>query len=166
MPRNQSDDLRELSRTLRQQVDGKERLKAMRAELKTAAAPMVPAVRSAIRAIPNTSNAQRSRAGRRRPGMRTALARAVTLQIRMSGRRAGVSIYMNPRRMADGTKSLPGYFEATPKYTRFRHPVFGNDAWVAQRPQPYFTRTVKAADKQMTRAVDAIIERIRREVEG
>ncbi|MFI0481743.1 hypothetical protein [Actinomadura sp. 9N215] len=138
----------------------------MRAELKTAAAPMVPAVRGAIRAIPNSSNAQRSRAGRRRPGMRTALARAVTVQVRTGGRRAGVSLFMNPRRMADGTKALPAYFEATPGYTRFRHPVFGTDTWVTQRPHPYFTRTVNAADKRLLRATDEIIARIKREVEG
>lgn len=166
MPANAADDLRDLSRMLRRQADGKERLKAMRTELRTAAAPLVPAVRSAIRAIPNSSNAQRSRAGRRRPGMRDALARAVALQVRTGGRRAGVSIYMNPRRMADGTKSLPGYFEATPRYTRFRHPVFGTDTWVTQRPHPYFTRTVKAADKRLLRATNEIIERIKREVEG
>ncbi|MBT2213458.1 hypothetical protein [Actinomadura sp. NEAU-AAG7] len=162
----QADDLRALSRLLRRQADGKDRLKAMRAELRTAAAPMVPAVRSAIRAIPNSSTTQRSRAGRRRPTMRASLARAVTLQVRTGGKRAGVALFMNPRKMPDGLKAMPAYFEGTPGYQRFRHPVFGADVWVTQRPHPYFTRTVRSADRQLTRVVDEIIERIRREVEG
>jgi hypothetical protein len=94
------------------------------------------------------------------------MARSVTVKVRTSGKRAGVALFMNPRRMADGTKSLPAYFEATPRYERLRHPVFGTDVWVTQRPHPYFTRTVRAADRQLLRAADAIIDRTRKEVEG
>lgn len=150
-----ADKLRELARDLRREADGKERAKELRRELREIAKPFVPELRAAILRIPSKGQS----AKRGRPSLRRAAARSVTLQVRTGGKRAGVSIFMNPRKMPDGMKALPMYLEATPGYARWRHPTFGNrDAMVTQRPHPYFTKTVSAAGRMASRSADRIVE--------
>lgn len=160
-----SAQLRMLSRDLRRIAGGKERAKVLRKELREIAKPIVPLVRAAIRAIP--SKGQSAARRRPKPSLRRLLARSVTLQVRPTGRRAGVSVFMNPRRMPDGTKSLASYFEGTPRYSRLRHPVMGNrQVWVNQRAHPYFSRTVGASQAQAKAAMDRVVEATIREVES
>lgn len=155
--------LRELARQLRRQADGKERLKQYRAELRAPAKAIQKDVRAGIRRIP--SKGQSARAGR--TPLRRLLSRSVTVQVRTSGRRAGVFVFMSPRKMPDGMKALPAYFEATPGYTRLRHPVWGNrDAWVRQYPHTYFTRATSAAQREAERAANRVIDRMARELES
>lgn len=157
MPRSGTDGaekLRSLSKDLRRQADGKDRAKVLRRELREVAKPFVPKLRSAIRALPSHGESAR----RGRMSLRAQLARSVTLQIRTSGRRAGVSVFMNPRKMPTGMKALPMYMEATPGYTRWRHPDFGHDPWMTQRPHPYFTRATGSVDQMVGRAANRVVE--------
>lgn len=157
--------LTELHRALRRQADGKERVKDLRKQLTAAAKPLVPAIRGNIRSMP--SHGENRRRGKKT--LRSRLSRAVTLQVKFRGERAGVFVFMNPRKMPDHQKSLPGYFEVLPGKSRFRHPVFGNqDKWVQQFPpmRGYFTRSLDGVEARVQRNVEAVIERMAREIEG
>jgi hypothetical protein len=156
-----AEKLRALSKDLRRQADGKERAKLLRRELRDVAKPYVPQLRSAIHALPSHGESAR----RGRMSLRAQLARSVTLQVRTSGRRAGVSIFMSPRKMPSGMKALPMYMEATPGYTRWQHPVYGHDAWVTQRPHPYFTRTTQSVDRMVGRAANRVVEATAKDLE-
>jgi hypothetical protein len=160
-----AEDLRRLSRDLRAQADGKERMKQLRKELRGVAKPLVPAIRGAINRLPSKGESRR----RGRRPLRKEMARAVTLQVRTSGRQAGGAVFMNPKRMPDGKKSLPGYFERIPGKTRLRHPVFGDrENWVQNQNVPaggYFTRTVRPVERQAVERAQEVIERMAGEIE-
>jgi len=124
---------------------------------------MVPAIRAQIRGMPSRGENRR----RGKPSTRTQLARAVTLQVRPSSRTASVTVFMNPRKMPDGKRSLPSYFEVRPGYTRLRHPVFGRDPWITQQVPPagYFTRTIGPIEERTLRAVREVVDRMARQIE-
>jgi hypothetical protein len=158
-----AEELRDLSRALRKQADGKERTKELRQGLRDVGRPMVPAIRAKIRGLPSKGESRR----RGRKSLRAEMARSVTLQVRTSGRSAGVSVFMSPKKMSDGRKALPAYFEQTPGHTRLRHPVFGTDTWVTQGVPAagYFTYTIRPAEQQAVRAARAVIDRTARQIE-
>lgn len=158
-----ADQLRAVARQLRRQAGSKTRMKQFRAELRAPAKQVQKEVRAGIRAIP--SKGQSRRAGSR--SLRADLAKSVSIQVRTSGRKAGVYVFMNPRKMPDRKKALPAYFEGTPRYARLRHPVFGNrEKWVTQRPHPYFTRATASAQAMAARAAEKVVDRLARELEG
>jgi hypothetical protein len=160
-----SQQLAALTRTLRQTAEGKELLKQLRKDLRRQAQPMVPAVRSSIRGLPSRGESRR----RGRKSLRAEMARAVTLQVKTSGRGAGISVFMSPKKMPDGKKGLPGYFERIPGKERLRHPVFGNrEVWVqAQNVPPggYFTRTVRPAEARVRAAIETTVNDLVRRIE-
>lgn len=159
-----ADQLRQLSRDLRRHENGRELAKRLRRELRETAKPLVPAIRQNIRSLPSQNQNRR----RGRPSTRAQLARAVTLQVRTSGDRAGVSVFMSPRKMPDGKKGLPGYFERVPGKTRLRHPTFGNrEAWVTQLVpiQGYFSRTTRDVEDDARRRAGQVVDDLAREIE-
>lgn len=151
-----SRDLVRIARELRH-VDDKELTRRFRRELRAAAKPLVPAVRQAIRRIPSTRPYQ---AG----GLRGRLSKAVKLEVKTSGRQAGVVIRVDGRKMPSHEKALQSYLEGTKP--RWRHPVFGRrTAWVQQPPKPYFYRTVTAAAGPRARAaVGRVLDQISRDI--
>lgn len=156
--------LTELHTALRRQADGKQRVKDLRKALNQAAKPLVPAIRSNIRSMPSQGESRR----RGRKTLRSRLSRSVTTQVKFRGRGAGVFVYMNPRKMPDRQKGLPGYFEMLPGKSRLRHPVFGNtDVWVTQYvpPEGYFTRALDGTERRVARNVERVIEETKRDVE-
>lgn len=156
--------LTELHRQLRQQEDGKKRVKELRKALTKAARPLVPVIRSNIKSMPSQGESRR----RGRRPLRTRLSRSLTTQIKFRGRGAGVFVYMNPRKMPDGQKGLPGYFEMLPGKSVLRHKVFGNEeVWVNQYvpPRGYFTRALDGVERQVTRDVQRVIENVASEFE-
>lgn len=161
------EQLRQLARELRRLEDGRDRVAQLRRNLKAAAQPLVPAIKAAARSLP--SQGQNRARGRR--STRAQLASSVTLQVRTSGRLAGVSVFMNPRKMPDGKKSLPMYFERTPGYLVLRHPTFGRRDgprdWQNQIPatQGYFSRAITGVDERAERACRAVMEQTARELE-
>lgn len=157
--------LRALSRDLRSAADGKARRKTTMRELKGALNPLVADVRGAIMRIP--SRGESARRGRR--PLRAELSRSVSKQVRLSGRKAGVSVFMNPRKMPHGKKAIPQYMEAVPGYTRWRHPVYGprgSEPYVSQSAHPYFSHILPAAQARGRAAVARIVERTARDLEG
>lgn len=124
--------LRTVARRLREA--DKVQAAEFRRNLRAAAAPMVPAVRAAIAALP--SKQEGPRAGE----LRAAMSKATKLYIRTSGRLTGVVVMVDGSKMPSGQRSLPAYEEGTKP--RWRHPTFGHDPWKDQVPHPYFYRTV------------------------
>ena len=157
-------ELRELSRALRRHADGKALTKRLRTEMRGVAKPLVPAIRRNIKSMPSKGESRRR--GRRK--LRTELSRSLTLQVRTSGRSAGVAVFMSPKKMPDGKKALPSYLERRPGYMRLRHPVFGDpDLWVQQRVPPagYFTRAVGPAERNAQQRIRAVVDAIANEIE-
>lgn len=147
-------DLREVSLKLRRVNDAALK-RRFRTELRAAAAPFVPAVRSSIASIPVK--------GTRSTGLRGRLAKAVTLRVRTSGRNAQVSILMSTARMPDGQRALPACMEGTK--SPWRHPVFGDDdKWVTQESHPYFFPVVRPMGAAARLAVNRVVNQITREI--
>lgn len=152
--------LREVTRSLRGLEDGKELRKQLRKNITAAAKPTVPAIRSKVRALPSKNESQREG-----PGLRASIAKATRLQVQMSGRYAGVTIRVDPKKMPAGMHNLPGYLEGAPPFQRWRRPVYGNrNAYVTQRPHPYFYRIAEAAQPHIKAAVADAVETIRRQI--
>ena len=155
--------LRTLAREFRGQGDGKELRKRLRKELKGTGTRIVKAEKHAVRALP--SKGQSARRGR--PSLRATTARATQLRIRTSGPRAGVTVWVNPKRMGPGRANLPAYMEGVRPFQRWRHPVFGDaDTWVTQRPRPWFYRTAARYEDDAQRGAARVIDSIAREIES
>ncbi len=148
-------DLAKISRDLRRVSDGKVLRKELAKELRKSAAPMVPAVRSSIKAIPTK--------GTDSSGLRGRMAKATRLKVKLTGPHAQVSVLVDPRKMPDGEKGLPAHMEGSGK--RWRHPVFGHDdRWVTQKPHPYFYKVVvplgRESKRGVAKALDAVTKQI------
>ncbi|GAA1065200.1 hypothetical protein [Streptomyces asiaticus] len=149
-----SDDLRRVARELRR-MDNPEIKKRFRKELRAAARPLVPKVRESIRSIP-------SGRGYSPDGLRGALSKAVRLEVKTTGRQAGVAIRVDGRKMPSHMKSLPSMVEGK---KRWRHPVFGNrDVWVTQTKEPYFYSALRVAGPASRRAVSRVLDGITRDI--
>jgi hypothetical protein len=149
-----SGDLQRVARELRR-MDDAELKKRFRKELRAAAAPLVPKVRAAIRAVPSTR-------GYSPAGLRGALSQATRLELKTAGRQAGVAIRVDGRKMPSHMKSLPAMLEGK---KGFRHPVFGNrDVWVNQTPHPYFYTALRVAGPASRRAVSRVLDGISRDI--
>lgn len=158
-----SGDLRRISRELRR-MDDKELKKRFRKELRKAAAPLVPKVRASIRSIP-------AKRGYSAAGLRGRMSRATRLEVKTTGRNAGVAIRVDGRKMPSGQKRLPALMEGEGVQrgrrvdTRWRHPVFGNrEVWVQQDSHPYFFPVVGMAGPASRRAVTKVLDGISRDI--
>lgn len=145
-------DLRKVSRELRRMNDA-ELKKRFRSELRKAAAPMVPAVRASIAAIPAK--------GPRSTGLRQRLQRATRLSVKTVGRGASVQVLVDSKRMPDGEKALPKDMEGL---QRWRHPTFGHEPWKTQEPHPYFFRVVRPLGASSRVAVGRVVSSISRDI--
>lgn len=149
-------DLRRISKELRRVGDGKEIKKRFSKELRVVAKPLVPVVRRSIRDIPSTRAYSAA-------GLRGRLSRATKLEVKTSGRSAGVAIRVSGRKMPEGQGRLPAYVEGTRK--RWRHPVFGNREVYAQQPaQPYFFKAVRVAGPRSRAAISKVIDGISKDI--
>jgi hypothetical protein len=136
-------------------MDDRELKKRFRKELTLAAGPVVPAVRSAIAAIPVTGTGGST-------GLRGRLQKATRLQVRTVGRQAGVRVLVDPKRMPDGQKSLPALMEGLRPW---RKPVFGNrDVWVTQPFHRYFFPTVRVLGIRGRIAMAKVVSGITRDI--
>lgn len=147
-------DLARISRELRRMND-RELKRRFRRELRAAAAPMVPAVRASIAAIPVKGTSGST-------GLRKRLQRATRLAVRTTGRSAMVRILVDPKRLPSGQKALAEEMEGT---KRWRHPVFGDrGVWVTQQSHPYFFRVVRPLGLRSRVAVNRVLDGITRDI--
>lgn len=154
-------DLKAVAKALKQHEDGKEIRKNLGRELRAVARPLVPKVRQAWLSAPSTQGP-----GRGAPDLRQLLAKATGVQVRFTGREAGVRIRTDGRKMPSGMRALPGYVEGI-RRRPWRHPVFGNrDVWVQQPAWPRFFEAVRpdeaAAREACEQAVARVYEQIAR----
>jgi hypothetical protein len=147
-------DLATISRELRKMND-KEVLRRFRTDLRTAAAPLVPAVRASIRTIPS-SRAYSAK------GLRGQMARATNIQVKTVGKQASVIIRVDGRKMPARAKALQSYMEGVKP--RWRHPVFGHDVWVQQPPHPFFFTVMAAAGPRARVAVNRVLNQISKDI--
>ncbi|MET7479531.1 hypothetical protein ABZT17_34930 [Streptomyces sp. NPDC005648] len=148
-------DLKRISAELRSM--GNKRLqREFSKELRSAAKPMVPAVRQAIRQIP-------SQRGYTADGLRGRMSKAVKLEVRPTGKLAGVRIRVDGRKMPSHEKALQSYMEGLKK--PWRHPVFGNrEVWVKQDPSPYFYKTVRPLGLRTRSNVNKAMDRVAKQI--
>lgn len=156
-------ELRHIARELRA-MKQPEVTKRFRRELRATAQPLVPAVRASIRGLPSSRPYSTD-------GLRGRLSRAVRIEVRTTGRQAGVTIRVDGRKMPNKQKRLPALMEGEGVRrgrrvdTRWRHPVFGNpDVWVQQQPHPYFFRLMRVLGPRSRVAVARVLNQITREI--
>ena len=148
-------DLKRIAPELRR-MDNKQLKSEFGRELRAAAKPMVPAVKAAIREIPSKRPYTAS-------GLRGRMTRAVKLEVRTTGRDAGVRIRVDGRKMPSGDKNLQSYMEGVKK--PWRHPVYGNrEVWVKQQPKPYFFKTVDRIGTSARRDVNKAMDRVAKKI--
>jgi len=156
-------DLKRLAADLRRVGDGRALRRQLTRGIRDAVKPAVPAVRAAYLATPTGG----ARGGRRRTlttkkrtrtvrmGLRRSLARAVTVQVRTTGRQAGVTIRVAGKKMPDGMGRLPKLWEGNAP--RWRHPLFGDREWWYQQPaKPTFNRVVPMFAPQVRAAIQRV----------
>lgn len=150
------DDLRRISRELRK-MDDKELKKRLSKELRAAAKPLVPLVRTAIRAIPSSRAYSAD-------GLRGQMSKAVKTEVKTSGKQAGVNIRVDGRKMQNKKGALPAYMEGSKK--PWRHPVYGNTSvWAVQPSKPYFYKTLRPkAGPLARRAVNRVLDGVSKDI--
>jgi hypothetical protein len=156
-------ELRTVARELRR-MDDREITGRFRRDLRAAAAPLVPAVRSSVMSTPSKGPPPRGR-----PGLRRSIAKAVKLRVRSGGRLASVAILVDGRKMPPREGALPAYMEGTKP--RWRHPVYQSEhnpdpPWVQQPPKPYFYRVVRPLGFKSRIAIGKVLDGITRDITG
>lgn len=148
-------DLAQITRELRK-MDDKELLKRFRKELRSAARPLVPAVRASIRAIPSSRRYTAA-------GLRGQLSKATTLEVKTGGKQAAVILRVDGRKMRSHSKAVQAYMEGTKP--RWRHPVFGNrEVWVQQPASPYFYKVMRTAGTKARSAVGRVLDQVSKDI--
>jgi hypothetical protein len=146
-------DLKRLSRALGKTAEGRQLRRELTRGFRDVLRPYVPRERAAYLAAPSQ---ERRPARWRGVPLRVLLAKSVRIEVRTTGRLAGARIRADGRRMPDGFKALPAYWEGTKP--RWRHPVFGDrDTWVDQRPHPLFYRTLRPTEHAARQQVGVIL---------
>lgn len=159
-----TNDLREVAKELRTIADGKALRKELTGGIRDVLRPVARQAQAAFRALPDgPTRKTRARAGLGE--LTTLLAKATRLEVRTSGKLAGVRVRVDGRRMPSGMKALPGYAEG--ERARWRHPVFGDrETWATQQAFPTFYRTVEPHRDEVSRAIDRVLEDVKRKIEA
>jgi hypothetical protein len=149
-------DLRAVNRALGQAANGKELKKELRGRLREVGRPLAAKVKTAWLSAPSGRGKPRRRGG----SLRSSFARATRLEVRLTGKEAGVRVRTDGRKMPDGMKSLPGYAEGV-RRRPWRHPVYGDrDTWVTQQPFPRFYQAAQPNEHQARRACEEAVEAV------
>jgi hypothetical protein len=146
-------DLRRQVRALSREADGKELRRDLVSALKTAVEPFAQQARGSILSM--------SSQGFSSPSLRTAVASAVKVEVRLGGSRAGVFVVAGKAGMPRGFRNAPKRLNSR----GWRRQVFGSGEWVNQVGKPgWFDDTMKRADKAAERAaknaMDNVADRI------
>lgn len=156
--------LRAIGREFRQ-MDNAKLTGIFKKALEDAARPYPERVAAAARAIP-VKDAEGG------TGLRERIARCATSTSWTTGREAGVSVWMDTRRMEPDYRTLPLYMEGVvgPRgrdYRRWRHPVYGNrEVWRSQAAHPYFGKAVEGLGRDAGEKMRAALEDVIRQVNG
>lgn len=154
-------DLRRLARDLKQASNGKQLRQEFTRAVRDALRPVVAEAKAAYLAAPSQGHASASRQRQGVGDLRLELAKATGMQVRTSGKQAGVRVAVAGKKMPTGRRGVPRYWEGTSRRP-WRHPVFGDRAtWVAQ---PRMPRVFYPAVERHRAAVNAAVDRAADEV--
>jgi hypothetical protein len=114
----------------------------LRRSMRTAAGPVVAAVRASILSMPSHHDGS----------LRAGTARTVSSSVGLTRTGARLDIVSAGRKMPAGEDRLPGFLDSAKGWS---HPVFGNrDVWVRQHGKPaWFERPPAVAAPALRRAV-------------
>lgn len=138
-------NLRQISRALRAEEDGKELRKELTRNMREALKPGAAQAKSAIMSMASTTPHDG-------PALKTSIARKIRPEVRISGKFPGAKI------KAFKTKNLRGFPNAPKRTNRasgWRHPVYGNrEVWVQQHGKTkWFDRAFEGQDAHYKRQV-------------
>lgn len=169
-----------IARNLRN-MDDRQVAAIFKRHLEEAAKPFPARVRQAVYAIPVKDHADKPWQ-RAHSGLRARIAQCVSLTSwdddRVFGHRAaGVSVWVDVRKMIPDYKTLPLYMEGVHEnrlhsYTRWRHPVYGpslrnpEPGWSQQESHPYFRPAVEPLGRAAKEAMNAALDDITRQING
>ena len=157
-----TEELLRLANDLRREADSRERIEELSYQLRRKAQPLARRAKSAALALP--SRGQTAREGRR--SLRADLAKSVSVTVITKGDRAGVRVFLSPKKMRSGEKTLPKYAEGLPGWGRWRSPLFGNyDKWYTHKSMPFFNKSMVGAEKDVVEAANEVIDRVERDLE-
>jgi len=164
LERKSQEELEEIQRILTKYGRLPEWQAIIKRELSKIEGPAMAAVQAKIRAIPSKVRRRGERGGR---SLRREMIEALRFNVDTSKEYTGAFIFMDARRMPSGRENLPAYMEGVRYYTRWRHPVFGNEEhWVTQPRHPYFYRTLRPFEVQTAKAAEAAIQAIRKDLQA
>lgn len=158
--RDGSDDLRRVARQLRAAGNGKALRRDMTKGLRQGAKPAVAAVKAAALDLPD-------KAGNASPGLRRQMAAATGVQVRTTGRQAGVRVRISRQRMGDKAS-----LAKVTNVGRWRHPVYADKSkprsewtWVPQTSRPrWFDRASASAAGPVRRELKRVLDDIERKL--
>jgi hypothetical protein len=157
-------DLKRLAKDFRQASNGKELRKEFTTQVRAVLRPVVDEVKGAYRAGPSQGHEGWGGVRKREPGLRTMLAKVTQMQVRTSGKQAGVRLRVSGKRMPSGYRGLPKAVEGQGR--PWRHPVFGDrTTWVQQPSRPEFYPVVERHVDDVARAVEAARDEVARKLE-
>jgi len=138
-------NLRAIARALRAEEDGKELRKELTRNMREALKPGAAQAKSAIMSMSSVTPHDG-------PALKTAIARKIRPEVRISGKFPGAKI------KAFKTKTLRGFPNAPKRTNRasgWRHPVYGNrEVWVQQHGKTkWFDRAFEGQDAHYKRQV-------------
>ncbi|MFF0510955.1 hypothetical protein [Streptomyces sp. NPDC004250] len=138
-------NLRNISRALRAEEDGKELRKELTRNMREALKPGAAQAKSAIMSMASTTPHDG-------PALKTSIARKIRPEVRISGKFPGAKI------KAFKTKNLRNFPNAPKRTNRasgWRHPVYGNrEVWVQQTGKAdWFDRAFEGQDAHYKRQV-------------
>lgn len=153
--------LRDLAKDLKDAGRGELRKKLLK-ELRAAGQPVVKDVRRAVLATPSKGSRGGKTSHQEGKGLRATIAKATGLSISTSGN-ASIRIRVSNKRVEPAT--LPKYLDGgLSKFSRWRHPTFGNSPWQQQDAHPFFFTTIKTHRDDFRQAcleaIDEMIEEI------
>lgn len=142
-------NLRAINRALRAEEDGKALRKELTRNMREALRPGAADAKSSIMSMASTTPHDG-------PALKTAIARKIRPEVRISGKFPGAKI------KAFKTKNLRGFPNAPKRTNRasgWRHPVYGNrEVWVQQTGKvKWFDRAFEGQDERYRQAVQSAL---------
>ncbi len=133
-------DLKRLSRDLGRTAEGKELRKELGRAFRAIMRPILVEVKALYSGVTPS----------RRP-IRPALKRVTRMEVRLTGRFPASGILVDGRRMPEGLRKMPQYWEGEAVW---RSPVFGHrDRWYTHTPHPGFYRIASGHDLSAEREI-------------
>ncbi|MDX2705800.1 hypothetical protein PV350_23490 [Streptomyces sp. PA03-6a] len=142
-------NLRNISRALASEADGKELRKELTRNMREALKPGAADAKSGIMSMPSST-------AHGAPGLRSAIARKIRPEARISGKFPGAKV------KAFKTPNVRGFANAAKRTNRasgWRHPVYGNrEIWIHQTGKnKWFDRAFEGRENDYRRAVQTAL---------